>query len=339
MDSEFGSSEPDTKPSTEVEYALQSTFLSELDSDEKVRVFDLTTRISRELNHWAARYPLIRRVRVWPVCLSVVASARFVPINALHTMGRVGLWLFTIDDLFDEEIVPVVELQRRVVRYKEIVSGAPLKPRGERDTLAYALHDIQEELKQYPLYDKLREKWAEAVSRTLDAMMRENEWRAAYKEQGQVAKLPDYDTYLGYSLYSAGVPLHVSAALIAINDHSVLNHLSFLGDMEQSAALCVRLANDLQTYTKELGEGKMNTIVLAQREVQAQEDPPQDILGAAYSNVRLHLQRERARCEELRAQARTVSGQPEALIGDTVRFVCDFYAHHDYHTFPYSTGR
>ncbi|HSH79029.1 MAG TPA: hypothetical protein VLA19_10925, partial [Herpetosiphonaceae bacterium] len=56
---------------TELYNGLQSSFLEALDEDEKLRIFDLTTRASRELHRWAARYPLIRRTRVWPLSLSV----------------------------------------------------------------------------------------------------------------------------------------------------------------------------------------------------------------------------------------------------------------------------
>ena len=36
---------------------------------------------------------------------------------------------------------------------------------------------------------------------------------------------------------------------------------------------------------------------------------------------------------ELRKAAVTQTGRPEAAIDNIARFVCDFYTHHDYHTF------
>src|SRR5687767_11128067 len=104
-----------TASSTELDYGLKSRFLADLNDDERLHIFDLTARTARELHHWAAHYPLIRRVRVWPLSLSVAAAARFCEVSSLVSMARMNLWVFTIDDLFDEEIVPYNELRRRVV--------------------------------------------------------------------------------------------------------------------------------------------------------------------------------------------------------------------------------
>jgi hypothetical protein len=126
---------------------IRSKYLASLDEDQKLRIFDLTTRVSRELHRWAVRYPLIRKVRVWPVCLSVAAGAPFATASQLTSMARMGLWIFTVDDLFDEETVPFPELQRRVGRYHDILAGGRVDPQTERDTLVLALHNIREDLR------------------------------------------------------------------------------------------------------------------------------------------------------------------------------------------------
>ena len=54
---------------------LKSRFLDSLDPAEQLRIFDLSARTAQNLHRWAARYPLIRRVRVWPLSLSVTAGA------------------------------------------------------------------------------------------------------------------------------------------------------------------------------------------------------------------------------------------------------------------------
>ncbi len=127
---------------------IRSKYLADLNEDQKLRIFDLTTRVSREFHRWAARYPLIRKVRVWPVCLSVAAGAPFASASALTSMARMGLWIFTVDDLFDEEMVPYPEFQRRITRYHDILAGGRLDPQSERDTLALALHNIREDLRR-----------------------------------------------------------------------------------------------------------------------------------------------------------------------------------------------
>src|SRR5216684_3633283 len=62
---------------------LRSRYLASLDPAEQVRIFDLSARTSQTLHRWAARYPLIRRVRVWPLSLSVAAGAPFTSVDAL----------------------------------------------------------------------------------------------------------------------------------------------------------------------------------------------------------------------------------------------------------------
>jgi len=51
-----------------------------------------------------------------------------------------------------------------------------------------------------------------------------------------------------------------------------------------------------------------------------------EIVGGPQNLVSYHL-------AELRKAAVTQTGRPEAAIDNIARFVCDFYTHHDYHTF------
>jgi hypothetical protein len=323
----------------ELDYGLRSKFLANLDDEQKLRIFDLTTRASRELHRWAARFPLIRRVRVWPLSLSVTAAAPFASASSLVTMARMSLWVFTIDDLFDEETVPFAELKRRVERYKSILRGESSAQKRERDTLVLALQDVRDDLSQYKLFPLLQEEWAEAVSRTLDAMMREHEWRMMYSKGGDGAKLPSYDLYLKHGSYSIGVAAHIWTALIAIGDESTLNHLPRLKAMERRASLSIRLANDLQSYHKELAEGKINSVIIRQREAISRGLSDEQALTWACDTMGQEIREGLASCTELQRQAQTATGEPERAILDIARFVCDFYVHHDYHTFTTAPGR
>jgi hypothetical protein len=335
-------SEVHNQESSELDYGVRSNFLLSMDQDQKIRVFDLTTRASRELHRWAARFPLIRRVRVWPLCLSVAAAAPFASVSALVSMARMSLWVFTIDDLFDEEMVPFAELRRRVVRYKAVLAGTSVEAKRERDTLVLALQDIRDDLSSYALWPTLHDEWAEAVRRTLDAMMQEHEWRMLYRERSGEAAFPSYDAYLSHGRYSIGVAAHIWTTLIAISDPSSREHLAQLRELEQTASLCIRLSNDLQSHAKEISEGKINSIVIRQREAIAAGYPPEEALAIACETNRQEILRGLQRCGELQEQVRTETGHPERAIADIARFVCDFYVHHDYHTFaqrpPTATG-
>src|SRR5579859_7807930 len=99
---------------------LHSRFLESRDEAKQLRIFDLSVRMAQKMHRWAARYPLIRRVRVWPLALSVAAAAPFSNADALISTARLSLWVFTLDDLFDEERVPLVKLTRRAERYRAL---------------------------------------------------------------------------------------------------------------------------------------------------------------------------------------------------------------------------
>lgn len=309
---------------------LRSNFLESRDPSEQVRIFDLSARAAQTLHRWAARYPLIRRVRVWPLALSVAAAAPFASVDALIATARLSLWVFTLDDLFDEERVPRAELIRRADRYRAIAQHQPAPVTN--DSLAAALCEVRDELAKYPLYSALGKVWSEALCGTIDGMAREYEWRLRYRKEGAAA-LPTYEEYLATGLYSIGGPPHVWAAVITADDPSTPEHLDHLRAMEQSASTCIRLANDLRSYQKEIAEGKINALVLQSRAFHHGGPRMDEAYLQAEAQVRDEIGAGLARLTELQIAGGTQTGRPEAAIGDIARFVCDFYTQHDYHTF------
>ena len=103
--------------------------------------------------------------------------------------------------------------------------------------------------------------------------------------------------------------------------------------MEKLASTCIRLANDLQSYQKEVDEGKINALVILSRELRAQGVPQQTAYEQAEARVHADIVAGLNQLTQLRQTAVTQTGRPEAAIDNIARFVCDFYTHHDYHTF------
>jgi hypothetical protein len=309
---------------------LRSKFLASLPADEQVRIFDLSARTSQTLHRWAARYPLIRRVRVWPLSLSVAAGQPFTQVEALISTARLSLWVFTLDDLFDEERVPQVELTRRATRYRALAHREIPCPSG--DSLATALCELRDDLATYPLFSSLGKEWADALCGTIEGMTREYQWRSAFRHDG-VASLPTYEEYVDIGRYSIGGPPHMWAALITTGDESTPKHLDHLGAMEQLASTCIRLANDLQSYQKEVTEGKINALVILSRELREQGASEPEAYAQAEARVRADIAAGLDQLSALRKAAVTATGRPEAAIDNIARFVCDFYTQHDYHTF------
>ena len=311
---------------------LRSRFLASLDPAEQVRIFDLSARTSQTLHRWAARYPLIRRVRVWPLSLSVAAGAPFTSVEALISTARLSLWVFTLDDLFDEERVPQAELMKRAERYRALAHREIPCPTG--DSLATALCELRDDLAKYPLFGPLGTEWANSLCGTIDGMMREYHWRLAYRKGAdENATLPTYDEYVATGRYSIGGPPHIWAALITSDDASTPAQLDHLRAMEELASTCIRLANDLQSYQKEIQEGKINALVILSRELRARGVSEEAAYAQAEARVRADIEAGLQQLTRLRDAAVTQTARPEAAIDNIARFVCDFYTHHDYHTF------
>ncbi|HEX8967692.1 MAG TPA: terpene synthase family protein [Chloroflexota bacterium] len=307
---------------------LRSRFVASLDAEQQRRIFELSTLTSRPLRRWALRFPPMRDVRVLPVSLSVAASTPFASARALQSMARLSLWVFTLDDLFDEGAAPLIELMRRADRYRALAHGAWACPRD--DGLGIALAELRNDLASYPLFAPLAMDWADALCATIDGMLREYEWRLAFRE---AAVLPDYDEYVTTGRQSIGAAPYILATLITSEDPSTPRHLAHLRTMEQVAATCLRLANDLRSYAKEVAEGKINALVILSRELRSQGAAGDEADRQARARLRAGVAGGLGRLGALRDSAVTQTGQPEAAIDNIARFVCDFYTRHDYHTF------
>jgi hypothetical protein len=274
---------------------------------------------------------------VWPLTLSVAAAAPYSTLEALISTARLSLWVFTLDDLFDEERVPRSELMRRVERYRAIAQGIPQGETGSgtRDTLAAALREIRDDLAGYPLFASLGQVWVDALCGTIDSMLDEYQWRLRRRQSGNDMQLPSYEQYVECGLSSIGGPPHVWAELITTDDPSTPEHIEQLRVMERIASTCIRLANDLQSYQKEVSEGKFNSLVILSRGLL--ESEPGLSEAEAYARAEARVRAEIAagidRLAALERSAGTRTGRPEAAIANIARFVCDFYSQHDYHTF------
>ena len=310
---------------------MQSRFLDALSGSERGRIFSLAEGVADALDRWASQYPLIRRVRVQPLSLSVVAAAPFDSLEALIATSQVSLWVFTLDDLFDEEGLSSGLLVRRARRFRQIARGAL---RGaEEDQLGVALADVRDALMSFPLFTVLANEWSNALIGTIDGMVREHCWRRQFRRRG-VEALPSYEDYVANGRYSIGGPPHIWSAVITTNDPSTTEHLNLLRPMEELASRCVRLANDLRSYAKEVQEEKVNSLLLLSCRSEDQELTSSARYARAETAVREEIARGLRNLDELYARACTRTRRPETAIARIAHFVCEFYTQYDYHTFP-----
>jgi hypothetical protein len=295
-------------------------------------VFDLAEQSEPALHAWAACYPQIRRVRVAPLALSVAAAAPFGTVEALISTARQSLWIFTLDDLFDEGQVAHAELIERAACYRALAHREIPCPTG--DSLATALCEVRDDMATYPLFESLGSVWADALGGTIDGMLAEYRWSLAYgRGEDPRAPLPSYAEYVRTGRFSIGGPPHMWSAVITADDASTPAHVEHLRAMEQLASTSIRLANDLQSYAKEVAEGQINALVILSRALRDQGQSEENALQQAARRVEADIRAGLHRLAALRAAAVTRTGHPEAAIDNIARFVCEFYTQHDYHTF------
>lgn len=320
-----------------------SAFLRCLEPEALRRIADLAGQVSTALGDWSHGYPFIRPERIVPLALSVAAAAPFADVTALCSAARVSLWVFGLDDMIDEEHLAAHELSERLRHCSRVLRGRPV--RQLTDPFLGALTEVRRDLSRYPLFSELGSVWDRALWRTVASMMREEEWRRAYRAGS--LDLPSYSSYLANGRYSIGGPPHVWATIITIDDSSASRHLGTLRSMERLASICVRLSNDLRSAAKELREGKLNSLSLWAIQYESEGMDVGAARIAAEQRVRAEIVARARRLMDLRERSATTTGRPEAATADIAAFVTDFYETHDYHTFlpesvrlsPWGEGR
>ena len=121
---------------------MHSRFMASLDLRDQSHIFDLSVRTSAALQLWAERHPAIRAVRVPPLSLSVAAGAPFSSVEALISTARLSLWVFTLDDWFDEQCAPELILRRQAEHFRGLAYQQIPCPTG--DLLGPALCEVRE---------------------------------------------------------------------------------------------------------------------------------------------------------------------------------------------------
>ena len=272
---------------------------------------------------------MVRPVRILPICLSVAAAAPFANLQAIIDTARVSVWIFALDDLFDEMDLPQAELVQHANTFANILRGRPeTEPASE---LSDMLMIVKARLASYPLYEQLGSRWQEALIGTIEAMLQENEWRLEYQEYG-AAVLPSSESYLECGRKSVGGPPHMWAAILTANDESAVSHTGKLRTMIDYSSSIVRLANDLQTYERELREGKLNSLIILSNLQSSEGLATNSSLNAARLFVRSQITEFLARLNELNQSPGSESGMAEIAVIRIAQYVAEFYQEHDFHT-------
>lgn len=317
-------------PPTPWDLVRRTPYLAGLPTATRERVRELADRVAPGLCAWAQAQPGVRPERIRPLALTLAAATPFSGLEALASTAQLNLWIFALDDVFDERGLSVPELRRQGDRYAAIARGAAC--RDGDDDLATILAGVRADLARYPLFEALGDTWADAVAAMIRDMTREAGWQRD-RHAGASGRLPSYEQYLAGGRSSVGAPTHIWTALITIGDPSTPAHLPALRRLIDPAAMVVRLANDLRSAAKEAGEGKVNSLIILAAEARARGLPPAEALSWAKTRIRADIAEQLGRLSELERLPGTATGGPEASIVNIARFVSEFYDQFDFHTF------
>ena len=138
-------------------------FLQALPAEEQHRIASLTVEAAELLTEWSKDFGVVRPVRILPICLSVTAAAPFADLQAIIDTARVSIWIFALDDLFDEGQFTPARLALQADHYERILLERP--ERAADDELATMLRQVKAGLAEHALYGQLGEGMGPSLKR------------------------------------------------------------------------------------------------------------------------------------------------------------------------------
>jgi hypothetical protein len=224
--------------------------------NEREMIRQLTQRLTSTLQHEFSQFPRDISKRFPAIALASAVENPYLPFEILQDMVKVTVWIFTIDTMIDEKLLPEKELRERLASYEDIVRGKS-EAVDRKDPYGTVLLDIVKRLQSSPLYPNLKALWEEVYTKMIQGMLfeashgTEDVSLTEYLEQGQ---------------YSVGLPMYVVSSWILQSENILLKHLQDLVRMMRLSGICIRLANDLRTYEKERCEKNLNAVFLKEKE-------------------------------------------------------------------------
>ena len=261
---------------------IHSDFLDSKSLAERNKILELTEQVTCRL----IQSPYQSKVythRIIPIALIVSGAAPFCSVESLAVVVELGLWLFSLDDIVDENLMSKKDLFKCIHNYRDIIHGNLLKKKNN-DELANFLNDICSNLNQYKIFRRLRSEWTYTLSKIIDSMLEEYHWKLRFKEKGPET-LPSYHSYVESTRYSTGVPAYIFAMLTIIDDESIIENLSYIHKMENLSSASIRLANDLQSAEREAKEGKINSLTILSFHLQKKGLPAESTFSKAKESI------------------------------------------------------
>ncbi|GII75901.1 hypothetical protein Sru01_08830 [Sphaerisporangium rufum] len=213
-------------------------------------------RSQRQMAEWTAAYPSLFAAPPFDaalyatVSMAMAFSGPWLTADELRMANKATLWAFALDWLVDHEHRSPAEARALVDGCLAVAAGAAP---AAGDELARMLADIRDELAAAPAFAELGGMWREELRRTLTAMLREWEWKAA-------GLTPSLDDYLG-NADNHGFCFVFACHWIATGGPAAAGRDRVIA-ASRAVQLVMRLLNDVSSYRRDLEWGDLNALLL-----------------------------------------------------------------------------
>ncbi|HEY1626333.1 MAG TPA: terpene synthase family protein [Streptosporangiaceae bacterium] len=255
--------------------------------------------IHAELLTWAAAHSMrASSTRLQAVALSMTAMCPDSGERTLVQCGRLGAIILEIDDVMDISAGdPTLLAECRAIALGRRLFY-PLTPNPH---IVVALEELCNEIDS----SHFRRCFADCMT----GMSVEYGQRQEFLRSG---KVPAYAEYLAWAVSTISTTA-LWAAVGALDGYPARAEHELRGAVCETGSLCVRLANDLRGFRRELAEGKPNAVLIQMHEAGVAEERARELVDA-----------------ERRKHYRELSGLVSALSaglsgwGQSVLRFCDF---------------
>jgi len=232
--------------------------------EEKMIIKKLAGELEVELKEWAKDRGLKFSKSIFLSTSYVCATT--MPIKKFKIqrfiMGKMVLWIFAIDDIFDGNEYAYKKLEEQAKIYKRCMwkkDPSEFFVNGIKDKkvckLAGVLVEIKNDLRKFELFERLHREWKKAGFDLLEGMLFES-YNRIY------SKKVSFEEYMAHGRNTIGVPFTGLTMAISVDDKLIFKEFKKIKEMLYISGSIIRLANDLRSYEREYKKNKLNSVFI-----------------------------------------------------------------------------
>jgi hypothetical protein len=317
------------------QFLADLSVLADLSAGQRGALLDVAAEVSATSEEWLASYPVVARSPVTAACsLAAAIGMPGLGVPELALMTRWWLWIFGVDDRFDDPGYPDFELESWTAEFTAALHGD--SSGANSDLLLAAFGSIHRDLRGYPVFGVLDEPWRRGMADIVQGMHTERRWHVGLTG----AAVPSFEEYLKNGITTICVRPYTITACVVAGELAAAAGFGALDPMIRAAARCFRLANDLRSDSRERQEGKLNAVSLLRHKFAADPARPMpdgdDSWDSALEKARAQIQ---AACaDDLSYLERAMRRAPPEIrnlarfLWAHTAFVVDMYEVGDYDT-------